>query len=172
MKKFYLLAIVLISIINVGVSQNIATEITGKVLSQQTELPLEGIQVNVDGKIYYTDKGGIFIVKKEAANENASVIINEANYQRYSGKLVNHMVIKLKASTSLAGEIALSMNDLDSDAGESMSTPGLLFSSGDAYSSMASYSWGPYWFRQRGYQSNYNEIYFDWENLNKVVSKL
>ena len=161
MKRFYLLAIVLISIINVGVSQNIATEITGKVLSQQTELPLEGIQVNVDGKIYYTDKGGIFIVKKEATNENASVIINEANYQRYSGKLVNHMVIKLKASTSLAGEIALSMNDLDSDAGESMSTPGLLFSSGDAYSSMASYSWGPYWFRQRGYQSNYNEIYFD-----------
>ena len=66
MKKFYLLAIVLISIINVGVSQNIATEITGKVLSQQTELPLEGIQVNVDGKIYYTDKGGIFIVHRKS----------------------------------------------------------------------------------------------------------
>jgi len=161
MKRIYLMFLVLIGTINFSFAQNIDDQISGKVLSQQTDIPLEGIQVNVDGVIYYTNKAGLFTVPSDKVSSSSKIIINDANYERFSGTLSNNMVIHLTNNVSEAGEIALSMNDLDSDAGETMSTPGLLFSSGDAYSSLAGYSWGPFWFRQRGYQSNYNEIFFD-----------
>ncbi len=161
MKRTYLLLIFLIGTVNFSFAQELGKEITGKVLSQQTDLPLSGIQVNVDGSIFYTDKGGVFRIPSSKVTSETQIIINESDYERFSSTLTDNMVIQLVSSMSESGEIALSMNDLDSDAGETMSTPGLLFSSGDAYSSLAGYSWGPYWFRQRGYQSNYNEIYFD-----------
>ena len=160
MKKIYLVFILLFGLLGSSYAQN-SEGISGKIISKQSSIPLKGIQVIVNGVVYVTDKGGEFIVPSNAVNENTQLIINDENYERVELTLSNNMLIELENNVSEAGEIALSMNDLDMESGETSSTPGLLFSSSDAYSSLAGYSWGPFWFRQRGYQSNYNDIYFD-----------
>ncbi|NME66632.1 TonB-dependent receptor [Flammeovirga aprica] len=135
--------------------------IKGTVLSGETDIPMVAIQVEVNGSKFLTNDKGIFSIPTEIVSEGTQVHILQDGYYQVDALLEDNMVIKLFAETDEASTIALSLTDLDMDDDDSQSTPGLLFSSGDAYSSIAGFAWGPYWFRQRGYNSSYMKVYFD-----------
>ncbi|KXX70304.1 TonB-dependent receptor [Flammeovirga sp. SJP92] len=135
--------------------------ISGTVLSGETNAPMVAVQVEVNGSKYLTNDKGIFSIPTTLVTEGTQIHILLDGYYQIDALLEENMVIKLVQETDEASTIALSMTDLDMDNDESQSTPGLLFSSGDAYSSVAGFAWGPYWFRQRGYNSTYMKVYFD-----------
>ncbi|MBD0405115.1 hypothetical protein [Flammeovirga sp. EKP202] len=134
--------------------------IKGTVVSGETDIPMVAIQVEVNGSKFLTNDKGIFSVPAEMVTDGTQIHILLDGFYQVDAPLENNMVIKLFQETDEASTIALSLTDLDSDD-DSQSTPGLLFSSGDAYSSIAGFAWGPYWFRQRGYNSSYMKVYFD-----------
>ncbi|MBB3696596.1 TonB-dependent receptor [Flammeovirga yaeyamensis] len=161
MKRFYTLLLMFLSVVA------FAQEgfITGTVLSGESQAPLVGIQVEVNGNKFLTNDKGIFSVPTELAPQGAQIHILLDGYIQLDAPLSDGMIVRLYSETDEASTIALSLTDLDMEDGDTQSTPGLLFSSGDAYSSIAGFAWGPYWFRQRGYNSNYMNIYFDGINM-------
>lgn len=139
--------------------------VKGRVLMSGSERPIVALQVKVDGNIYLTNSDGEFSVPSERVTKNTMVHISSDGYVPVDLKLMNGMIIRMVEEADEASTIALSLTDLDGGDGDTQSTPGLLFSSGDAYSSIAGYAWGPYWFRARGYQSNNMNVFFDGINM-------
>ena len=139
--------------------------IKGTVLSGETEIPMVAIQVEVNGGKYLTNDKGIFSVPANIVSEGTQIHILMDGFKQVDVPLSNNMIVRLFEDVDEASTIALSLTDLDMEDGDTQSTPGLLFSSGDAYSSIAGFAWGPYWFRQRGYNSSYMKIYFDGINM-------
>lgn len=130
-----------------------------------TKTPAQGIVVSVNGTNYTTDGLGMIKIPNSLLTDKTQIHISMDDYQPVDQLFVNGMVVRLVPVVNEAATIALSMSDLDANDGDTESTPGLLFSSGDAYSSISGYAWGPYWFRVRGYQSNYQDIYIDGINM-------
>ncbi|NLR94576.1 TonB-dependent receptor [Flammeovirga agarivorans] len=155
---------ILITLIHLSVFGQEA-DIQGKVIITGTEAPMIAVQVIVNGNTYLTNEDGVFKVPSVGLPENAMVHISLDDFNPVDLPLSNGMIIKMIPELDEASTIALSLTDLDAGDGDTQSTPGLLFSSGDAYSSIAGYAWGPYWFRQRGYQSNYLNVFIDGVNM-------
>ncbi|MBB6460395.1 TonB-dependent receptor [Flammeovirga kamogawensis] len=138
---------------------------SGTVRVNGTERALVAIRVAINGNTYITDENGKFEIPSDINLTDALVHISADGFVPVDIKFKDKMVILLSPQLDDANSIALSLTDLDEDDGDTQSTPGLLFSSGDAYSAIAGYAWGPYWFRARGYQSNYMNVYIDGINM-------
>ncbi|MBB6461739.1 TonB-dependent receptor [Flammeovirga kamogawensis] len=137
----------------------------GTVLLSGSEQPVVALQVAVDGNLYLTNENGEFRIPESEVTPSSMVHISTDGFEQIDLPFSNGMIVHLQSEVDEASTIALSLTDLDGGDGDTQSTPGLLFSSGDAYSSIAGYAWGPYWFRARGYQSNYMNIFFDGINM-------
>lgn len=66
------------------------------------------------------------------------------------------------------GVITLTADELDDDESSAQSSVGLLQSSQDVFASTAAYDLGAYWFRVRGYDNRYNDVFFNGIKMNKV----
>lgn len=66
------------------------------------------------------------------------------------------------------GVITLTADELDDDESSAQSSVGLLQSSQDVFASTAAYDLGAYWFRVRGYDNKYNDIFFNGVRMNKI----
>ncbi|MEN7551810.1 hypothetical protein AAG747_28095 [Rapidithrix thailandica] len=166
MKSIFTALIVLLSIYGTSVAQQQEGIIRGRVLAAGSDQPIEDVQLRVNGVSYQTGPDGYFEIPAGLVTENSKVQISKEQYETIVLPLTQNMLVHLKPVREDAGTIVLSLSELDvADEGGAQSTPGLLFSSGDAYSSLAGYSWGPYWFRQRGYQSNHSNVYMDGINM-------
>ncbi|MET3730639.1 carboxypeptidase-like regulatory domain-containing protein [Moheibacter stercoris] len=66
------------------------------------------------------------------------------------------------------GVITLTEDELDDDESSSQSSVGLLQSSQDVFASTAAYDLGAYWFRVRGYDNKYNDVFFNGVKMNKI----
>ncbi|WP_157600866.1 TonB-dependent receptor [Persicobacter sp. CCB-QB2] len=139
--------------------------IKGQVILADTQSPAVKVKLQINGVTFTTDREGYFFVPQGQVNDDTMVQISDEHYHSVVLPLKKGMVIALKPMHDDVGTIVLSLSELDADDGETQSTPGLLFSSGDAFSSLAGYSWGPYWFRQRGYQSSYTQVFMDGVNM-------
>lgn len=135
--------------------------VTAKVYFENINQPAKAIAVSVGGNIFYTDEQGIVNIPSNLVDSKSIIHIEIDDYFQVDLKLIDEMIIILQMETNEASTIALSLTDLESGDGDTESSPGLLFASGDAYSSISGYAWGPYWFRVRGYQSNYQKIFID-----------
>lgn len=66
------------------------------------------------------------------------------------------------------GVITLTEDELDDDESSSQSSVGLLQSSQDIFASTAAYELGAFWFRVRGYDNKYNDVFFNGVKMNKI----
>lgn len=66
------------------------------------------------------------------------------------------------------GVITLTDDELAADESSSQSAAGLLQSSQDVFASTAAFELGAYWFKIRGYDNKYNDVFFNGIRMNKV----
>lgn len=135
--------------------------VTATVYYENVDYPAKQVAVFVNGTSFFTDNNGVVRIPKDIVTADSFIHLTIDDYFQVDLKLVDGMQVFLERETNEASTIALSLTDLEGSDGDTESTPGLLFSSGDAYSSTSGYAWGPYWFRVRGYQSNYQKVYVD-----------
>ncbi|PWJ43228.1 TonB-dependent receptor [Sediminitomix flava] len=165
MNRFITALMLFFGICSIASAQIEGEIVSGKIVFADTQKPAVKVSILVDGYTFETDLNGQFQIPSSQVSEQSIVSVAVDHYQTVKQVLKNGMIIKLKPIHEDAGTIVLSLTELDAEDGDSQSTPGLLFSTGDAYSSLAGYAWGPYWFRQRGYQSTYTNVYFDGVNM-------
>src|SRR5690554_3010899 len=68
------------------------------------------------------------------------------------------------------GIITLTEDELDADETSSQSSAGLLQSSRDVFDRTAAFELGAYWFKVRGYDNRYNDVFFNGVRMNKIYN--
>lgn len=66
------------------------------------------------------------------------------------------------------GIITLTDDELEADETSSQSSAGLLQSSRDVFNRTAAFELGAYWFKVRGYDNKYSDVFFDGVRMNKI----
>lgn len=66
------------------------------------------------------------------------------------------------------GLITLTEDELAADESSAQSAAGLLQSSQDVFASTAAFELGAYWFKVRGYDNKYNDVFFNGVRMNKI----
>ena len=66
------------------------------------------------------------------------------------------------------GIITLTDDELEADETSSQSSAGLLQSSRDIFNRTAAFELGAYWFKVRGYDNKYSDVFFDGVRMNKI----
>lgn len=66
------------------------------------------------------------------------------------------------------GIITLTDDELDADETSSQSSAGLLQSSQDVFDRTAAFELGAYWFKTRGYDNKYSDVFFNGVRMNKI----
>lgn len=141
-----------------------AQSITGKVISEATQTPLEGVLINakLDNKSVVTDSKGIFTLELQQEQE-IEISSNgfEALTISYNGQS-DLGTIQLKALEDKDDAIpTISLNDVDvseDDASLSDNISGLLTASRDPFLSEAAFALGQYRFRVRGLDSEHGTL--------------
>lgn len=142
--------------------------VTGRVADKESGKPLPSVTVKTGTQQAFTDADGIFSLGGIAAGE----AIVEFSLQGYEdiiqrvtvGETTNLGTIKMTPTfiaDILSGglaEISISSSDSDDDSkGQNIS--GLLSSSNDVFVSTAAYTFGPAYFRMRGYDNDLGSTY-------------
>lgn len=78
------------------------------------------------------------------------------------------LMVTFNPSFDEVGIITLTSDELDDDESSAQSSVGLLQSSKDVFASTAAYDLGAYWFRVRGYDNKYNDVFFNGIKMNKI----
>lgn len=76
--------------------------------------------------------------------------------------------IQFNPVNETVGIITLTEDELSADESSSQSAAGLLQSSQDVFASTAAFELGAYWFKIRGYDNKYNDVFFNGVRMNKV----
>jgi len=145
-------------------------QITGTILDEQTGQPLAGATVKVQNTAGVSDEEGRYSLEGLAPGR-LSLWFEANGYEPYSriaefkGEAVDLGVTRLRpmsvvASESGLSEILLSMIDSDDDI-RSQAGSGLLSASADVFSSTAAYTFGPLFFRTRGYDNENLAVYMN-----------
>lgn len=157
----------------VGFSQN--AKITGNVSDKDTKTPVSKATVEVLQNDVITNQGisdekGNFEIGKVPMGKT-KVIVKATGYETYSSEItldkkeINLGSISMKASNggidnSGVSEVNISSMDFE-DEGKGQNVSGLLHSSGDAFTSVASYTFSSAYFRVRGYDSENALVYMN-----------
>lgn len=76
--------------------------------------------------------------------------------------------ITFNPSNDTMGVITLTSDELDADETTSQSSAGLLQSSQDVFNRSAAFELGAYWFKVRGFDNKYSDVFFNGIRMNKV----
>lgn len=140
--------------------------ITGRIVEASTRRGLPSILISVNDRQVLTDVSGYFVVRNTSTGW-ATMVISAAGFQTKTIEVeiapeTNLGEIQFEptslATTDNIPEINLSLLDMDDDA-RSQNISGLLHSSGDVFSSFASFTFGQAWFRTRGYDADFTPTY-------------
>ncbi|MEI8202411.1 MAG: TonB-dependent receptor [Bacteroidota bacterium] len=191
MKKLFLTC--LFSFIMLSFLQAQQTKIKGIIKDVESGKPLVGVEVKINNNTSVSDESGVFEIN--APQGNAFLTIEQKGFEGYSqqliisGTIMNLEAISLKplsdeSDKSGISEVVSSSLDFD-DAVRDQNISGLLHSSGDVFTSTASYTLGAMYFKIRGYDGadfttymngiNVNDAengranYSDWGGLNDVM---
>lgn len=80
------------------------------------------------------------------------------------------LAVKFNPTSTNVGLITLTEDDLDGDETSTQSAAGLLQSSQDVFASTAAFELGAFWFKVRGYDNKYNEVFFNGVRMNKTTN--
>lgn len=156
--------------------------LNGVVIDGKTVEPIEGVMVSVKGssEVVSTTADGKFTLLNVPVGEGV-LIFSKTNYETKELAFVldQSLVLDLGSVTLKAGVagiselealpvVILEENELEEDGSQGMS--GLLFSSGDIFSSTAAFNWGTARFRVRGYDSENDLVYMNGILMNDLVT--
>lgn len=78
------------------------------------------------------------------------------------------ILINFNPSSINVGVITLTEDELSDDESTSQSAAGLLQSSRDVFNRTAAFELGAYWFKVRGYDNKYSDVFFNGIRMNKI----
>ncbi|MGV4526629.1 carboxypeptidase regulatory-like domain-containing protein [Ornithobacterium rhinotracheale] len=154
------------------------TKITGTVKSSSDEKALYDAQVTLKGlgQSVQSDRIGYFQFI-DVPNGSYTVEVNKVGYDSYSQNIVvngekvidlGDLFLSYDPQSVNVGVITLSADELSSDESSTQSSVGLLQSSKDVFAKVAAYELGSFWFRPRGYDNKYSDVFFNGVRMNKI----
>ncbi len=163
-------------------TQNL-TSVSGKIIDDYTENPLENIHVILLNSDYksFSDQNGNFILDKIPSGN----IVLEVSFSGYKTKRIPVLIEKNTKLLTLEtirltanfeeetndGLILLSDEDLyENEKGESNSITGLLTSSKDVFLKTVAYEFSPTFFKPRNLGSEYSEVLLNGVKMNKLFN--
>lgn len=154
--------------------------VQGKLIDSETAEPVENILVQVIGANIevYTNQNGEFLLNNVPVGEGALTFtkedyeLKELAFNLSESDLldIGSITIVYRPFFELTTEeipvVVIEDSELDDESSQSMS--GLLHSSGDIFSSVAAYTFGPARFRVRGYESENSYVYMNGIKMNDL----
>lgn len=154
------------------------TKISGIVKDDSTEREIYNLNVLMleTGESVQTDRIGYFQFVDVKAG-TYTLQISGIGYQR------TERIVEVDGTTNLdlgdlfitynpasvgMGIITLTDDELEADETSSQSSAGLLQSSRDVFNRTAAFELGAYWFKVRGYDNKYSDVFFDGVRMNKI----
>ncbi len=154
------------------------TRISGVVKDASTEKEIYNLTVSIveTGEEVQTDRigyfqfvdvpTGVYTVRLSGVGyltqEQEVVVSNEPRIDLGEIKII------FNPKNEEVGIITLTSDELSSDESSSQSAAGLLQSSQDVFASTAAFELGAYWFKVRGYDNKYNDVFFNGVRMNKI----
>lgn len=81
---------------------------------------------------------------------------------------LGNLYVNFNPAGETVGIITLTDDELDADETSSQSSAGLLQSSQDVFDRTAAFELGAYWFKTRGYDNKYSDVFFNGVRMNKI----
>ncbi|MDO5656202.1 MAG: carboxypeptidase-like regulatory domain-containing protein [Flavobacteriaceae bacterium] len=164
-------------LILIGIQIFSQTKVTGTVKSSSDQNALFDVTVNLveTGTSVVTDRLGFFQFN-DVSPGDYTLEINLTGYDAYIEKMsvtnepleLGDIFITYNPQSVNIGVITLSSDELASDESSAQSSVGLLQSSRDVFVRTSAFELGAYWFRPRGYDNKYSDVYFNGVRMNKV----
>ncbi len=173
MKKLYL-AFVSILLISSAMAQNY--KISGRVLSPADQSGLPGVSVRLAQITGQTNADGVFVLKGVQPGsytlvftltdyEEKVIPVNVADKDVVVPDVTLKTVQEILRNESGIAEVSLNINEGD-DETKGQNVSGLLQSVNDPFISTAAYTFGPLYFRLRGYDSENQTVYMSGAPVN------
>lgn len=154
------------------------TRISGIVKDSSTEKELYNMSVTITetGEEVTTDRIGYFQFV-DVPTGTYTIRVSGVGYVTLMQQVVvsneqridlGDLKIDFNPRNEETGIITLTEDELSADESSSQSAAGLLQSSQDVFASTASYELGAYWFKVRGYDNKYNDVFFNGVRMNKI----
>lgn len=157
--------------------------VNGRVIDADTGNPISGAAVTIGdtGANYTTDADGKFRIVN-APSGAVVLVVNAFGYasgsralELYNGQTVDAGTIKLYNEIG-SGEFYDEKENLlfdeavlEDEEGNSQALAALTGAADDVYYSTASYNFGPMYFRYRGYNSEYQQVYINGVSFNDLI---
>lgn len=156
------------------------TKISGIVKDSSTEKEIYNLNVLMveTGEEVQTDRIGYFQFV-DVPEGTYTIRISGVGYQgiertvRTSGERIvdlGDLYVTFNPASDAMGVITLTEDELDADETSSQSSAGLLQSSRDVFDRTAAFELGAYWFKVRGYDNRYNDVFFNGVRMNKIYN--
>lgn len=167
-------------LILMGITLMGQTRISGVVKDATSEKEIHDLTVLLveTGEEVKTDRIGYFQFV-DVAEGAYNIRISGVGYETLEKSLtvsdqknvdLGNLAVKFNPTSTNVGLITLTTDDLDGDERSSQSAVGLLQSSQDVFASTAAFELGAYWFKIRGYDNKYNEVFFNGVRMNKTTN--
>ncbi|SMC32829.1 carboxypeptidase-like regulatory domain-containing protein [Moheibacter sediminis] len=167
-------------LILMGITLMGQTRISGIVKDATTEKEIYDLKVLLveTGEEVKTDRIGYFQFV-DVAEGAYTIRISGVGYETLEKNLtvsdqknvdLGNVAVKFNPTSVNVGLVTLTVDDLDGDESSSQSAVGLLQSSQDVFASTAAFELGAYWFKVRGYDNKYNEVFFNGVRMNKTTN--
>lgn len=167
-------------LILMGITLMGQTRISGIVKDATTEKEIYDLKVLLveTGEEVKTDRIGYFQFV-DVAEGAYTIRISGIGYETLEKNLtvsdqknvdLGNVAVKFNPTSANVGLVTLTVDDLDGDESSSQSAVGLLQSSQDVFASTAAFELGAYWFKVRGYDNKYNEVFFNGVRMNKTTN--
>ncbi|HLV24508.1 MAG TPA: TonB-dependent receptor [Moheibacter sp.] len=154
------------------------TRISGVVKDSSTEKEIYNLSVSITetGEEVKTDRIGYFQFV-DVPNGTYTIRISGVGYQTLEQEVVvndeprielGDLKIVFNPKNEEIGVITLTTDELSADETSAQSAAGLLQSSQDVFASTAAFELGAYWFKVRGYDNKYNDVFFNGVRMNKI----
>lgn len=161
-----------------GISLLGQTKISGIVKDSSTEKEIYNLNVLMveTGQEVQTDRIGYFQFV-DVKPGTYTLRISGVGYQSAEQKVkidgnlpvdLGELFVIFNPSRDNMGVISLTEDELDADESSAQSSAGLLQSSQDVFNKVAAFELGAYWFKVRGYDNKYNDVFFNGMRMNKI----
>jgi hypothetical protein len=177
---FYVFPFILMGI--VATAQQ--TDVIGTILEMDTEQPLSGITISIEGtgiKVLTDEQGRFTFVSQDLPLGEQILSVNSTNYEskRFpiiinEGELLDlgeiYLTIDLSEENRQISTISLSDDELDGDDASSFNISGLLASSQDTYLRAAAFDFSAAFFNPRGLDNANGKLLINGLEMNKQFS--
>lgn len=154
------------------------TKISGIVKDSSTEKEIYNLNVLMveTGELVHTDRIGYFQFI-DVGEGTYTLRISGVGYQGMERKIqvsgtspidLGELFVTFNPAREGMGIITLTDDELEADESSSQSAAGLLQSSQDVFTRTAAFELGAYWFKVRGYDNKYNDVFFNGVRMNKI----